>query len=91
MNKAELVYAIAVKASVSKKDAEAILTAMLDVIQEAVADGQKVSVVGFGAFEPRKRAAREGRNPKTGEKIAIPETTVPVFSAGKAFKSAVAK
>ena len=91
MNKGELVDAIAKRAGVSKKDADSILTATLDVIKETVADGQKVSIVGFGAFEPRPRAARDGRNPKTGEKIAIPATVVPGFSAGKAFKTAVAK
>ena len=67
------------------------LTAMLDVIQNTVADGQKASIVGFGAFDSRQRSAREGRNPKTGEKLAIPATTVPAFSAGKLFKEKVAE
>lgn len=90
MNKGELVDAIAAKAQTSKKDADAILTATLDVIMGAVAGGEKVTLVGFGTFEPRKRAAREGRNPQTGKTIQIPETTVPAFSAGKQFKEMVA-
>ncbi len=91
MNKCELVDAISVRSGVSKKEAESVLSATLDVIKTTVADGQKVSILGFGAFEPRQRAARDGRNPKTGEKISIPATTVPGFSAGKAFKVAVSK
>jgi DNA-binding protein HU-beta len=90
MNKGELVDAIAAKAQTSKKDADAILTATLDVIMGAVAGGEKVTLVGFGTFEPRNRAAREGRNPQTGKTIQIPETTVPAFSAGKQFKEMVA-
>lgn len=90
MNKGELVDAIAAKAQTSKKDADAILTATLDAIMGAVAEGEKVTLVGFGTFEPRKRAAREGRNPQTGKTIQIPETTVPAFSAGKQFKEMVA-
>lgn len=89
MNKGDLVDKIADKASVTKKQADAILTATLDTIQEAVAAGEKVTLVGFGSFEPRERKAREGRNPKTGEGIVIPATTVPAFSAGKAFKEKV--
>ncbi len=90
MNKGELVEAIAAKAQTSKKDADAILTATLDTIMDAVAKGEKVTLVGFGTFEPRQRAAREGRNPQTGKTIQIPETTVPAFSAGKLFKDKVA-
>ncbi|MCG9890314.1 MAG: HU family DNA-binding protein [Thermosynechococcaceae cyanobacterium MS004] len=90
MNKGELVDAIAEKANVTKKDADAILNATLDLIVESVASGQKVSLVGFGTFEKRDRAAREGRNPKTGETLSIAATTVPAFSAGKSFKEAVA-
>jgi len=90
MNKGELVDAIAAKAQTSKKDADAILSATVEVIMEAVANGEKVTLVGFGTFEPRKRAAREGRNPQTGKTIQIPETTVPAFSAGKQFKELVA-
>ena len=91
MNKGELVDVVAVQAGVTKKEADEILTATLDVIKETVANGEKVSLIGFGAFEPRQRSAREGRNPKTGEKLTIPATTVPAFSAGKPFKAAVAK
>lgn len=91
MNKGELVEAIAAKAQTSKKDADAILTATVEVIMEAVANGEKVTLVGFGTFEPRQRAAREGRNPQTGNSIQIPETTVPAFSAGKQFKELVAE
>ncbi len=90
MNKGELVDAIAEKANVTKKDADAILNATLDIIVESVASGDKVSLVGFGSFEKRDRAAREGRNPKTGETMTIAATTVPAFSAGKAFKEKVA-
>lgn len=89
MNKGELVDAIAEKAQVTKKEADAILTASIDAIMEAVAEGHKVTLVGFGSFEPRKRAAREGRNPQTGKTISIPETVVPAFSAGKLFKEMV--
>jgi DNA-binding protein HU-beta len=90
MNKGELIDAVAEKAEVSKKDADAIVTAMVEAIMEAVASGDKVSLVGFGSFEPRDRAAREGRNPKTGETLKIAATTVPGFSAGKGFKQLVA-
>ena len=90
MNKGELIDAVAAKAEVSKKDADAIVTAMVEAIMEAVASGDKVSLVGFGSFEPRDRQAREGRNPKTGETLKIAATTVPGFSAGKGFKQLVA-
>lgn len=89
MNKGELVDAIAAKASVSKKIADTTLTSVLEAIVEAVAAGDKVSLVGFGSFEPRERQAREGRNPQTGNKIKIPATKVPAFSAGKQFKEKV--
>ena len=91
MNKAELIHAAAMKADVSKKDAEAVLTAALDAITEALAEGEKVQLVGFGSFELKKRAARLGRNPKTKEAIEIPASVVPTFKAGKALKDAVAK
>ena len=91
MNKGELVNAIAQAAGVSKKDADSILSATLETIVETVAEGGKVTLVGFGSFEPRARQAREGRNPKTGEKITIPATKVPAFSAGKSFKEKVGK
>ncbi|MBN3875214.1 HU family DNA-binding protein [Nostoc sp. JL23] len=90
MNKGELVDAIAEKTGVTKKQADAVLTAALEAIIEAVADGDKVTLVGFGSFERRDRAAREGRNPKTNEKMQISATRVPGFSAGKAFKEKVA-
>lgn len=89
MNKGELIDQIAEKANVTKKEADAILTAMLDTILETVSSGDKVTLVGFGTFEARDRQAREGRNPSTGQPINIPATRVPAFSAGKAFKDAV--
>jgi DNA-binding protein HU-beta len=90
MNKSELVDAIASKASITKKDADSMLTALIDTIMEAVSTGDKVTLVGFGTFEARQRQAREGRNPSTGQPINIPATTVPAFSAGKSFKEKVA-
>ena len=90
MNKGELIDAVAAKADVSKRDADAIVSATVEAIMEAVASGDKVSLVGFGSFEPRERKAREGRNPKTGETLKIAATTVPGFSAGKGFKQLVA-
>lgn len=90
MNKGELVDKVAEKAGVTKKQADAILTAALEVVQDAVASGEKVTLVGFGTFEPRDRQEREGRNPKTGEVMTIPATRVPAFSAGKQFKEMVA-
>jgi DNA-binding protein HU-beta len=90
MNKAELVDAVAEKAEVTKRDANAIVTAMVEAVMEAVASGDKVSLVGFGSFESRERKAREGRNPQTGKALKIAATTVPGFSAGKGFKQLVA-
>ncbi|MFM6191523.1 MAG: HU family DNA-binding protein [Planktothrix sp.] len=90
MNKGELVDAVAERATVTKKQADAVLTAALDTIMEAVSNDDKVTLVGFGSFESRERKAREGRNPKTGEKMEIPATKVPAFSAGKLFKEKVA-
>ena len=90
MNKGELIDDIARRADVTKKQADAVLSAALDAIMEAVANGEKVTLVGFGSFESRERKAREGRNPKTGDTMQIPETTVPAFSAGKSFKELVA-
>lgn len=91
MNKAELIALTAEKTNVSKKDAEAVITAALDAITAALAAEEKVQLVGFGAFEVKSRAARLGRNPKTKEPIEIPASKVPVFKAGKALKDAVAK
>lgn len=90
MNKGELVDEIASRAMVTKKQADAVLSAAVDAIMEAVSEGDKVTLVGFGSFEARERKAREGRNPKTGEKMIIPATKVPAFSAGKLFKEKVA-
>jgi DNA-binding protein HU-beta len=90
MNKGKLVDAIAQKAEMTKKDADVLLSVLLDSIMEAVAGGDKVTLVGFGSFEPRQRAAREGRNPQTGETLQIAAATVPGFSAGKQFKDLVA-
>ncbi|MEM9156751.1 MAG: HU family DNA-binding protein [Cyanobacteria bacterium J06642_2] len=89
MNKGELVDAVAHKAGVTKKEADAVISATLDVIVETVAGQEKVTLVGFGSFEPRQRKEREGRNPKTKEKMIIPATIVPAFSAGKSFRDAV--
>ena len=91
MNKAELINAVAEAADVSKKDAEAVITAAVETITAALKEGEKVQLVGFGSFEVKKRAARTGRNPKTKEAIEIPASSVPVFKAGKALKDAVAK
>ena len=91
MNKNELVAAAAEKAGLSKKDTETAITAAIDAITEALAAGDKVQLVGFGAFEVKERAARIGRNPKTKEEIQIPASTVPVFKAGKALKDALQK
>ncbi|DAA95673.1 TPA: DNA-binding protein [Candidatus Gastranaerophilales bacterium HUM_9] len=89
MNKEELVQEIAKKTKVTQKDAAEVLNALVDTIQKTVAKGNKVTLVGFGTFESRKRAARTGRNPQTGKEISIPAKTVPVFSAGKKFKATV--
>jgi DNA-binding protein HU-beta len=90
MNKGELIDAVAMKASVTKKQADAVITATIETIMEAVSGDDKVTLVGFGSFESRERKAREGRNPKTNEKMSIPATKVPAFSAGKLFKEKVA-
>ena len=89
MNKTELIAAVAEKADLSKKDAEAAITATVDAIAEALTQGEKVQLVGFGSFEVKTRAARVGRNPRTGEEIPISEAKLPVFKAGKALKDAV--
>ena len=89
MNKAELINVVSVAAEVSKKDAETVITATLDAITDALKEGEKVQLVGFGSFEVKKRAARVGRNPKTKEPIEIPASTVPVFKAGKVLKDIV--
>lgn len=91
MNKVELVAAVAEKAELSKKDAEKAVAAVFAAIEEAVAAGDKVQLVGFGTFEVRERAARTGRNPQTGAEIKIAASKQPAFKAGKAFKDAVTK
>lgn len=91
MNKTELINAVAEKAALSKKDAEAAVTAALDAVAAALAEGDEVRLVGFGTFEVKKREARIGRNPKTKEEIKIPASKVPAFKPGKALKDAVAK
>lgn len=89
MNKTELVAAISAKADLTKKDAEKALAAVIESITKAIKKGDKVQLVGFGTFEARKRAAREGINPATGAKIKIAASKTPVFKAGKAFKDAI--
>lgn len=91
MNKNELINAVAAKAEFSKKDAEAAVNAVFAAVTDALAAGDKLSVVGFGTFEVRERSAKSGRNPKTGEAITIAASKVPAFKAGKALKDAVAK
>jgi DNA-binding protein HU-beta len=90
MNKSELIDAVAAKTEMSKAAAARAVEATLDVISETVAKHDSVAVIGFGTFEARKRAARNGKNPKTGEVIKIAATTVPAFKPGKAFKDKVA-
>ena len=91
MNKTELIEQIATRSGVTKADAGRAVNAMLDSIVEAIANGDDVSLPGFGSFKASARAAREGKNPKTGEKLTIAATTVPKFSAGATFKAAVAQ
>lgn len=89
MNKTELVAAVSAKCDVTKKDAEAIINAFMGSIIDALKEGDKVQLIGFGSFEVRERAARVGRNPSTHEEIQIPASKAPVFRAGKAFKDAL--
>ena len=89
MNKTELISSIAEKAELTKKDAEAALKAFAETVEEVLASGDKIQLVGFGTFETRERAAREGRNPRTKEPITIPASTVPVFKAGAVLKEKV--
>lgn len=91
MTKAELVTAIAEKTGLTKKDSERALAAFVDSVTESLANGESIQLVGFGTFEVRERAAREGRNPRTKETITIPATKVPAFKAGRALKDAVSK
>lgn len=86
MNKAQLINIVSRKTNLTKKETELALTTILETIVDVVASGEKVTLVGFGSFELRERKAREGRNPKTGEKIEIPTSRLPAFSVGKFFK-----
>ena len=91
MNKAELIAAVAENTGLSKKDSEKAVNATFETITTALEQGEKVSLVGFGAFDVKERAARMGRNPRTKEEVEIPASRVPQFKAGKALKDAVAK
>jgi DNA-binding protein HU-beta len=89
MNKTELVAAVAAKSDLSKKDADAAVAAVFDSIKEALADGDKVALVGFGTFSVKERAARTGINPRTKETIEIAAAKLPTFKAGSALKDAI--
>lgn len=91
MNKQELISAMAEKANLSKKDAEAALNAFVASVEGALSKGDKVQLVGFGSFEVRDRAARTGRNPQTGAEMKIAAAKVPAFKAGKALKDLINK
>lgn len=90
MNKMDLINKVAEKSGLTKKDAEAAINSFLEAIGEALAEGERVQLIGFGTFETRKRSARSGRNPQTGETIEIPETIVPAFKPGNKLKEAIA-
>jgi len=89
MNKGELINSVVAKTNLTKKEADLVLTTILETIVDAVSSGEKVTLVGFGAFEARERKGRRGRNPKTGEIIEIPPSRLPTFSVGKFFKQRV--
>ena len=89
MNKTELINSLAEKCNLTKKDTEAALKAFTETVMETLAQGDKIQLVGFGTFETRVRAAREGRNPRTNEVIQIPESFAPAFKPGKEFKEKV--
>ena len=91
MNKSDLIAAVAAKTGETKKNAETSINAIIDVIAETLAKGDKIQLVGFGSFEVRQRAARKGRNPQTGKELKIAAKKAPVFKAGKALKDAVNK
>ena len=91
MNKTELIAAVAEKTDLSKKDADAAVSAVLGAITDALKAGDKIQLVGFGTFEVRNRAAKQGRNPRTGVTMTVPASKVPAFKAGKALKDAVAE
>ena len=89
MNKTELIAAVAERAELSKKDAEKAVKAFTDVVAEELVKGEKIQLVGFGTFEVSERKEREGRNPKSGEKMTISASKTPKFKAGKALKDQV--
>lgn len=89
MNKTELITAIAEKSGLTRKESEAALKAFIDTVEDALVKGKKVQLVGFGTFEVRERAAREGRNPRTKEVIQIPACKAPAFKAGSALKDKI--
>ncbi len=91
MNKNELISAVAEATGVSKKDTDAVIKATFEAISKAMADGDKVQLIGFGTFETRERAERTGINPLTKQKINVPASRVPAFKAGKALKESVNK
>jgi len=91
MTKAELISAVAERADLTKKDSDKAVSAVIDAITDALVEGDKVSLVGFGTFEVKDRAARKGINPRTKEPMPIPASKLPAFKAGKALKEAVAK
>ncbi len=91
MNKTELIAAAAEQSGMTKKDAEAVVNAALSTVVQALADGEKVQIAGFGSFEVKEREARVGRNPRTKEAIQIPASKAPVFKASKTLKDTVAK
>lgn len=89
MNKTELIAAVAQKAELSKKDAEKAVAAVIGSIEDALKADDKVQLIGFGTFEVRQRAEKQGRNPRTGETMTFPATKVPAFKAGKALKDSL--
>lgn len=91
MNKMDLVASVAEKTDLTKKEAEKVVNAVFATIEEALTQGEKVQLVGFGTFEVKERAPRVGRNPRTGEEIEIAATKVPTFKAGKSLREVVSK
>jgi DNA-binding protein HU-beta len=89
MNKTQFIEVVALKSGLKKKEAEAAVNAMTEAVVETLKAGDKVQLMGFGTFEAKERAEREGRNPKTGETIKIAASKTPAFAAGKAFKDAL--
>ncbi len=89
MNKTELVGKVAERSGMTKKDTERFVNTLIDVVQEAIATGDTVAILGFGTFVARERPARQGRNPRTGEPIDIPASRIPVFRPGRTFRESV--